>query len=164
MWTTKCSFKICTHESHIPKYRKWGSTTNVPDISERSIKKWMHEKHSHDVIKWPFVRGIHRSPLNSPHKGQLRGALTFSLICAWINGWANTREAGDLRRHRAHYDFSVMKKKSGKYKVASTLSQTHCIKMIHWINKQFITIAIILKITMPNCYRYVPNENSNEFH
>ena len=46
-----------------------------------------------DVIKWkhfprywPFVRGIHRSPVNSPHKGQWRGALTFSLIWAWING------------------------------------------------------------------------------
>ena len=58
-----------------------------------------------DVIKWkhfsrywPFVRGIHRSPRNSPHKDQWRGALMFSLICAWINGWVNNREAGDLRR------------------------------------------------------------------
>ena len=42
-----------------------------------------------EVIKWkyfprygPFVRGIHRSPVNSPHKGHWRGALMFSLICA----------------------------------------------------------------------------------
>ena len=68
-----------------------------------------------DVIRWkhfprywPFERGIHRSPLNSPHKGQWRGALMFSLICAWTNGWVNTREAGDLRRNRAHYDVIVM--------------------------------------------------------
>ena len=68
-----------------------------------------------DVIKWkhfprywPFVRGIHRSPVNSPHKGQWRGALMFSLICAWINGWVNNREAGDLRRHRDHYDVIAM--------------------------------------------------------
>ena len=27
-------------------------------------------------------RGIHRWPVNSPHKGQWRGALMFSLICA----------------------------------------------------------------------------------
>ena len=47
---------------------------------------------------WPIVWGIHRSPLNSPHKGQWRGALMFSLICAWINGWVNNGEAGDLRR------------------------------------------------------------------
>ena len=42
------------------------------------------------------------------HKGQWRGALKFSLICAWINGWVNNREAGDSRRHRAHYDVTVM--------------------------------------------------------
>ena len=64
-----------------------------------------------DVIKlepfpryWPFVRGIHRSPVNSPHKGQGRGALMFSFICTWINGWVNIGEAGDVRRHCAHYD------------------------------------------------------------
>ena len=41
------------------------------------------------VIKWkhfsrylPFVRGIHRSPVNSPHKGQYLGPLMLSLICA----------------------------------------------------------------------------------
>ena len=54
------------------------------------------------------MRGIHRSPVNSTHKGQWRGALMFSLIFAWINGWVNNREAGDLRRHRAHYDVTVM--------------------------------------------------------
>ena len=36
------------------------------------------------------------------------GALMFFLICAWTNGWVNNREAGDLRRHRAHYDVTVM--------------------------------------------------------
>ena len=69
-----------------------------------------------DVIKWkyfprywPFVRGIHRSPVNSPHKGQRRGALMFSLICAWINGWVNNSEAGNLRRYIAHYYVTVMR-------------------------------------------------------
>ena len=57
---------------------------------------------------WPFVRGIHRSPVNSPHKGQWRGALMFSLICAWINDWVNNGDAGDLRRYRDHYDVIVM--------------------------------------------------------
>ena len=45
---------------------------------------------------------------NSPYKGQCRGALMFSLICAPINGWVSNREAGDLRHHRAHYDVTVM--------------------------------------------------------
>ena len=73
--------------------------------------KWIHD----DVIKWkhfphywPFVQGIQGSPVNSPHKGQWRGALMFSLICVWINGWGNNREAGDLRRYHAHYDVTVM--------------------------------------------------------
>ena len=57
---------------------------------------------------WPFVRGIHRSMVNSPHKGQWRGALMFSLICVWINGWISNREAGHMRRYRAHYIFTVM--------------------------------------------------------
>ena len=47
-------------------------------------------------------------PVNSPHKGQWRRALMFSFICAWINNWANNGEAGDLRRHRGHYDVGVM--------------------------------------------------------
>ena len=68
-----------------------------------------------DVIKWkqfprcwPFLRRIHRSPVNSPHKGQWRGALMLSLIHTWRNGWVNNGEAGDLRRHRVHYDLTVM--------------------------------------------------------
>ena len=40
-----------------------------------------------------------------PQKGQRRGALLFSLICDWINAFVNTREAGDLRRHPAHYEW-----------------------------------------------------------
>ena len=42
------------------------------------------------------------------HKGQRRGALIVSLICAWINGWVDNCEAGDLRRYIAHYDVIVM--------------------------------------------------------
>ena len=57
---------------------------------------------------WPFVRGIHRFPVNSPHKGQWGGALMFTLICARINGWVNNRDTGDLRRHRGHYDVTVV--------------------------------------------------------
>ena len=36
-----------------------------------------------------------------PRKGQWRGALMLSLICAWINAWVNNREAVD-------YDVIVM--------------------------------------------------------
>ena len=73
------------------------------------------ERYHDDVIKWkhflcnwPFVLGIHRSLVNSPHKGQWRRALMFSLICVWINEWVNNCEAGDLRCCCAHYDVIVM--------------------------------------------------------
>ena len=42
--------------------------------------------------------------------GPGRGALMFTLIFAWINGSVNNGKAGDLRRHRAHYDVIVMNK------------------------------------------------------
>ena len=72
-------------------------------ITHDDVIKWKHFPRN-----WPFVRGIHRSPMNSPHKGQWRRALMFSLICVWINGWVNYREAGDLRRYLAHYVVTVM--------------------------------------------------------
>ena len=75
----------------------------VMSVIHDDVIKWKHFPRY-----WPLVRGIHRSPVNSPHKGQWRRALMFSLICAWINSWVNNREAGDLRRHRAHYDVIVM--------------------------------------------------------
>ena len=56
------------------------------------------------------VNGTFRSPVDYLHKGQWRRALMFSLIRASTNSWANTRDVGDLRRHRAHYGVTVMVK------------------------------------------------------
>ena len=67
-------------------------------------------KWKHFPRYWPLVRGFHRSPANSPHKGQWRRALMFPLIYALVYGWVNNREAGDLRCHCAHYDDTVMVK------------------------------------------------------
>ena len=88
--------------------------------SSKTHWQWKHVQHE-DVIKWkhfprnwPFVREIHRSPVNSPHKGQWRGALVFSLICTRINGWGNNGEAGHLIRYRAPYGVTVMSKLATK--------------------------------------------------
>ena len=85
--------------------RKILKTHYVGELSliHDDVIKWKHFPRN-----WPFVRGIHRSPVISPHKGQWRGALMFSLICVWINDWVKNREAGDLRHHRAHCDVIVM--------------------------------------------------------
>ena len=61
-----------------------------------------------ELAIWASTWGIHRSPVNSLHKGQWRGALMYYLICAWINGGVNSREAGDLRRHCTHFDVTVI--------------------------------------------------------
>ena len=68
---------------------------------------WRYQKEAF-FVSLPFVRGIHRWSVNSPHKDHWRGALTFSLIYAWINVWVNTRDAGGLKSHRAHNDVTVM--------------------------------------------------------
>ena len=72
------------------KYIPWICNIQYP---ETRIDYAMTGIKAHDdVIKWkhfprywPFVQGIHRSPVDYPHKGQCRGALMFSLICALIN-------------------------------------------------------------------------------
>ena len=78
-------------------------TTQARHGLHDDIIKWKHLPRY-----WPFVRGIHRPSVNSPQNGQWRGALIFSLICVWINGWVNNREAGDLRRYFIHCDVTVM--------------------------------------------------------
>ena len=99
-------------------------------LVDHSIWPTMHV----DVIKWkhfprywPYVPGIHRSPVNCPHTGQWRGVLIFSLIWARINGWVNNRNAGELRRHRAQHDVIVMGNSgSGFYLKKSLVITMYC--------------------------------------
>ena len=84
--------------------------TNIPSRSSKFVEvSWTHiqsrmGRHQMETIS-ALIAICAR---NSPHKGQWRWALMFSLICVWINSWVNNGEAGDLRRYRANYDVSVM--------------------------------------------------------
>ena len=89
----KTVFLIETAPSHLLEFPFIHSPIRLFQ-SHDDLNKWKHFR-----WYWPFVRGIHRSPMDSPHKGQWSGALMISLFCAWKNGWANTRDAGDLRHH-----------------------------------------------------------------
>ena len=71
------------------------------------ISWWRHQMETFSALLALCV-GNSPEPVNSPHKGQWRGALMFSLICAWINGWVNNHGADNLGRQRAHYDVIVM--------------------------------------------------------
>ena len=76
-------------------------------VSQGPVTWWRHQMETFSAL---LAICAGNSPVSGefPHKGQWRGALIFSLICVWINGWVNNREAGDWRRYRAHYDVSVM--------------------------------------------------------
>ena len=66
---------------------------------------------------------------NSPVTGEFPAqrpvtrSFDVSLICDWINGWVNSREAGDLRHHRAQYDVIMMTNKSAAWRFYICFSQ-----------------------------------------
>ena len=116
-----------------------------------------------DVIKWkpfpyywPFVRGVHRAPPNSRHKGQWRGALMFSLICAWIKGWTNNRYAGDLRRHRVYYDVTVM------YPMYHWAHTHHIVIFFFNFHDYWLSDSLLICIYMhPQSYTIQPDKYRN---
>ena len=102
--------------------KSWDRSTTSFKVSVPHCKVPAHD----GVIKWkyfprywPFVRAIHRSPVNSLYKGQLHAGLMISLICIWINSWVNNGEAGDLRCPHTHYDVTVMTKLTTVHKLWS---------------------------------------------
>ena len=104
----KCNVIIITH---IYFFTFWNVKIFLHFLSiiYDDVIKWKHFQ-----CNWPFVQGIHRSQVNSPHKGQWRRALMFSLICVWTNVWVKNQDAGDLRCHHTHYDIIVMQHWDGK--------------------------------------------------
>ena len=71
--------------------------------THNGVIKWKHFPHY-----WPFVQGIHQSPVNFPHKVQRHGISMFLWSALWINGWINNHEAGELGCHCPHYDVIIM--------------------------------------------------------
>ena len=70
-----CFDKKIIH-GHTWSQKLWIGVT--PIVRHDDVIKWKHFPRY-----WSFVRGIHRSSVNSPHKGQWRRALGVSLICVW---------------------------------------------------------------------------------
>ena len=101
---------VCKRErnSHFARTTPWLLITYRQQGLEHQQPRswWRHQMETFSALL-AICAGNSPVPVNSPHKGQWREALMFSLICAWINGWVNDREAGDLRRNCAHYDITV---------------------------------------------------------
>ena len=85
----------------------WQQTSTGIYVDVMGTSWWRHQMETFSALL-ALCAGNSPVPVNSPHKGQWRVALMFSLICARINDWVNNREAGDLRRYRGHYDVIVM--------------------------------------------------------
>ena len=83
----------------------WADVVLVSDQPRTNVRddviKWKHFPRY-----WPFVRGIHRSPVNSQHKGQWRGAFNDVFFDLRLN--KRLSGAGYLRHQRAHDDVIVM--------------------------------------------------------
>ena len=62
------------------------------------------------VTQWTFVRGIHRSPVYTPHSQRpVTRSFDEDFFDLRVNKrWIKHRDAGDFRRHRAHYDVTAM--------------------------------------------------------
>ena len=107
----------------------WNLASHVVFRNHDDVIIWKHFPHY-----WPFVRGIHRS--------QWHGALMFSLISTWINGWVNNREAGDLRCLHVHYDIIAMfyeilhhiECSSPYTSILSHLAYSHHYNMSAWVH------------------------------
>ena len=107
---------------------------------------WCHKMETFFALL-VFCAGNSSVPVKSPHKGQWRGDLMFSLICALINGWVNNGEAGDLRRHRTHYDVIVMGTSNLKGALTKEAVETkawicHYISLLHWRHMNVIASQI----------------------
>ena len=94
---------------------------------------WRHQMKTFSCY-WPFVRGI-----ESPHKGQWRGALMFCLICAWTNGWVNNGDSGDLRDHHTHFDVTVINKPMSSIPLFSPFFSRMKTFVTYWISCLHLT-------------------------
>ena len=82
--------------------------TGAAGVKLKRLIKWHDDviKWNHFPRYWPFVWGIYRSPVNSPHKAEL-----WVFFYQRLNKrLSKNRDAGNLRRHRALYDVIVMRK------------------------------------------------------
>ena len=94
---------LFTHFNHT-----WQNVTNI--YQRKRLRQCPWRRHQMETFSalLDLCEEIRQSPVDSPHKGQWCGALMFSSICDWTNGWVNNRDTSDLKRHRAHYDVTVM--------------------------------------------------------
>ena len=113
---------------------------------------WLHIWWRHQMETYSALLALCAE--NSAHKGQWRGALMSSLISAWLNDWVENRDAGDSRRHRAHYDVTV-KFWSLSYRCHSNYIYAYIIMTCQWES-----IVMVSNLQRHSCHR-IPSINQD---
>ena len=114
--------------------RKWLLVGYPCWLKQTPISKlWRHQMETFSALLAICVG-------NSPHKSQWGGGLRWCFLWSapWINGWVDNREAGDLRRHRAHYDAIVMN------------------LCICYTSIEYISLMFPKMVSKYQCYCYMP--------
>ena len=122
------------------------------------ITWWHHQMETFSVLR---VLCAGNSPVTGefPHKGQWYGAFMFSLIYAWINAWVNNRHAGDLRRHRAHYDVIVNCNELQYVSHVADPIKVKCVPLT-----RYATLWFAHALGMPATFSPPPRESDFDMH
>ena len=128
----KISHRELVGEFEAVRFRLYYEISLLSFVRKSQLPSYGHEVDSigNRMVLWKSSDCISHLPgaclhddVITPHKGHWRGALIFSLICPWINVWVNNREAADLRRHRTHYDATVMEYENKPNRYISLVSK-----------------------------------------
>ena len=108
------------------------------------------------------VRLVNTGP-RSPSQRPMTRSFDIFLFCAWTNGWAKNPDVGDLRRHRAHYDVTVMCKRLNFHAVISVSKsgwtlRPQCVPPA-WLG----SIPFFQFNSNSNSFKFNSNSNSNSF-
>ena len=93
------------HKWHLAMMQLWLIRVNLPKHNKAKPAMMTSSNGNIFRVTAPLC-GEFTGPRWIPHT-KASDAELFSLI-GFLNGWVNNRDAGDLRRHRAHYDVTVM--------------------------------------------------------
>ena len=88
---------------------------------------WRHQMETFSAL---LAICVGSSPVTGefPSQRPVTRSVDVFLICTWINGGVNIRKAGDLRRHRTHYDVILMR------------NFVRTIKLVYWISKKILSL------------------------
>ena len=99
---------IRSNGPHVIKYSDDSTLTqiilcNPHPRARRLTKSWW--RHQMEIFSALLVICAGNLTVTGEFPAQRSVTLSFDVIfdLLWTNGWANNRDAGDLRRHRAHY-------------------------------------------------------------